>query len=403
MNRNKDKIHFRIASIISLSLILIISLIFACASFALNQINNNAPSDSLSENSNLESTGVSAISSEASEIADTVTEIINEETSVDSEVSLPEIQEPKHCFIQNKYGYTFIYGDSGFEQFNYGSTTLNTYINSLIAFSEHFSKETPIYNITVPVSTTFVDIPSDIKNEHDFHNKSQSTFVELVGEGIKDNITNLSIVDEIQERYNNGEYLFYRTDRNWTPSASYTAYSSFCEAAGLNQYAISIFPEKVHGDYLGWFHFATQDKDMASNPDKLIYYSPIPSVKTVLTVYDGGMKLNNYKLCQNSVDIEDAYDIFVGTTAGRYEIVSTTMGGNLLIVGDSSVFPMLPFLVSHYGKIDVINPVYFNTPLSEYLENRHYDQVITMCYTTNATAGDFMPSFSKFIEENNNE
>ena len=403
MNKNSKKINKHTASLISCSVALIIALIFALISIMMNSKNIEATDDTQTESSIYTSQIFFESSVIESDIVDNTTEIISEQTSVGGEVDLPETEEPKHCFVQNKYGYTFVYGDSGFEQFNYGNTGLNTYINSLNAFASYFPEETPVFNITVPVSTTFVDIPSDVKNEHDFHNKSQSTFVDLVGEGIKENIINIPIVEKIRERYDNGEYLFFRTDRNWTPAASYTAYSSFCEAAGLNQYAISSFPEKELGDYLGWFHFATQDKDMASNPDKLIYYSPMPSVKTVLTVYDYGMKLNNYKLCDNSVDVEDAYDIFVGTTAGRYEIVSTTMGGNLLIVGDNSVLPMLPFLVSHYGKIDVINPMYFNNSISEYLENRHYDQVITMCYTTNATAGDYMPAFRRFIEEEYNE
>ena len=301
-------------------------------------------------------------------------------------------------FVHNIYGHTFIYGDSGFEQFNYGENALNRYINGLNALSGFFAENTSIYNITVPISTTYASIPREIYTQHDFYNKSQGTFVSKVVAGLNSKITNIPIVEKLQERYDNGEYLFFRTDNNWTPLAGYTAYAEFCEVKGMNAYAISGFPMKDAGDYLGRFYFATQDVNMKSNPDNLSYYATVPSVSTSLTVYDNGSKYTNYSLCGNKVDVENGYDVFLGVDAGRYEINTTASGGNLLIIGDTSVYPVLSFFASHYSKIDFINPLSFDTTISEFLKNRQYDDVITMCYTTNATAGDYMPAFNKFVE-----
>ncbi len=401
MNKDKKKLARSIATLITSAIFLIISLLFVVASLIMynndtidnqSDVGINADVEINSSIDTLENSSEVILSSEVPEENQSSIVESSEESSEAEEVIL------NHDFIHNKYGHTFVYGDSGFEQFNYGEKALKRYVDGLNSLSELFPKETKVYNITVPISTTYASIPREIYVQHDFYNKEQGTFVSTVEASLNENITNIPIVSKLRERYDNGEYIFFRTDNNWTPLAAYTAYAEFCEAVGLNAYAITSFPTVEVGDFLGRFYFATQDENMKKNPDKFTCYSTVPSVNTSLTVYNGEAKYTNYNLCDNKVDINNAYDIFVGTTAGRYEINTTVNGGNLLLIGDSSIYPMLPFLASHYGKIDVINPNVFESSLSEFLQNRQYDNVITMCYTTNATAGDNKPACNNCIE-----
>ena len=397
MNK-KRLIPKRVAMLITSSVFLIISLLFATGSLILNRSTENH-NESSGENS------LNTISKESSVVESSVSSMEELESSIESEQE-PEEIEPNHEYVINEYGYTFVYGDSGYEQFSYGTDAFNRYVKGLNSVSSHFNDETPIYNIIAPISSTFAtsSIPKDIRNQHKYSNKSQGTFVSNVGDAVEDRVNNISIIEEISERYDQGDYLFFRTDKNWTPSASYTAYTAFCENAGLIPYDISNFPAVEVGDYLGWFHFATKNQDMASNPDQFLYYSNLPSVKVALKVYGGYDVSDNVAFCDNDIDVNTAYDVFVGTTtAGRYEITTTATGGNLLIVGDSSVLPMLPFLASHYEIIDVINPMYFNKTLSELLANRTYDEVLTMCYSTSAIAGDYTPAFNSFFENKTEE
>ncbi|MBE6691807.1 MAG: hypothetical protein E7586_00550 [Ruminococcaceae bacterium] len=403
MNKKKQKLAFRIATLITCAVFLVLSLLFAVASLILNRSNSNSENSYIVSSEEQDESSTEALENASQVFGESsvnIDEVVSKEPS--SEPSSDDIvEELHHDFIHNIYGHTFIYGDSGFEQFNYGENALNRYINGLNALSEYFPENTKVYNITVPISTTYVSIPREIYTQHDFYNKSQGTFVSKVVSGLDPKITNIPIVEKLQERYDNGEYLFFRTDNNWTPLAAYTAYAEFCNAKGLNAYAISGFPKTEQGDFLGRFYFATKDENMKGNPDILSYFSTVPSVSTSLTVYDNGSKYTNYNLCGNKVDVESGYGVFVGIDAGRYEINSTANGGNLLIIGDSSVYPVLPFLASHYSKIDFINPANFDLTVSEFLQNRQYDDVITMCYTTNATAGDYMPAFNTFIEASN--
>lgn len=312
----------------------------------------------------------------------------------DEESALDEIN---HGWVINEYGYTYVYGDSGYEQFNFSNTVLERYANSLNALVECVPNGTRIFNITVPVSSTFASIPRDIYVSDNFYNKSQSAFVSTVSTKLDDRIKNISIVSAMQEHFDSGEYLFYRTDKNWTSVGAYVAYKNFCENAGIVPYTLSNFIQKDVGDYLGSFYKATNAEKMLENPDRVICYATVPAVKTDLTVYDSGIVYTDYSLCENSVTEKNAYDIYLGTVAERYEINTTADGGSLLIIADSSAYPLVPLLASHYRKIDVINPKYFDTNINEFLEKRHYDDIITMCYSTNATSGDYIPAFNTMI------
>ncbi len=413
MEINEKKLSRKTVLWVTLATSLVIILILTAVTVLMNDRSEDTPVSNIEVSSNVEYSSAAdltsndateeAISSEtdASEtFAETnkSEEASNEETSVSSENEdspKDEYDESIEGWVINEYGYTYVYKDTGLEQFNFGMSTLNRYADSLNAMCALVPQDTRIFNITVPVSASFVPIPYEIRERDNYYNSYQSTFVSTTASKLDERITNIPIVSLIEEKYNNGEYVFYRSDRNWTQLGAYAAYTAFCENAGIQAYALEEFEQKEVVQFLGSFYIATKSKAMENNPDALVCYSTIPSVKTVMTVYDSGLIYENYKLCENKTSKLDAYNVFLGTNAGRYEINTTASGGSLLIVGDSSVYPMVPFLASHYNKIDVINPEYFGTSFEEYLANRQYDDVIMMCYSTNAVNGNFVPAFSQ--------
>ena len=71
-----------------------------------------------------------------------------EDSSYDSSENTLEEDELQHGWVINKYGYTYLYDDSGYEQFNYSTQTLERYVNSLNHLSSLIPAETKIYSIT---------------------------------------------------------------------------------------------------------------------------------------------------------------------------------------------------------------------------------------------------------------
>lgn len=405
----KSKILFIIAlvSFLVAGLLMIIS-------FSLDESESVSVSD-VSAVMSKEESQIESVEDVSIEISDVFAESdVVSEPKDESDTSTAEPIETLHGWIINNLGYTYIYDNSGYEQFNYKNSALERYINSINNIAAVLPESVKVFNITAPVSSTFADIPREIYVNDNFFNSSQTAFVSNVESKLDESILNIPIVSLLEEMYDNGEYVFYRTDRNWTALAAYKAYNEFCGAAGFDPYSLEEHEQISAGKYLGSFYNAISfDNESGKNdkyieylcktPDEVIAYKCIKDVKTSLTIYTNENVYTNYSLCENEVSLTNAYDVFLGREAERYEIMSSANGGNLLIIGDSSVYPMVSFLASHYRKIDIINPSLYNGNVKEFLNGREYDHALIMCYSTNAVSGQYVPSLNIFAgvtEEN---
>ncbi len=403
MEKGKIVITKRFVFTVTSLAVLIFIVIFTIVTFAIKEQSEISNIDT--ENS-VESNIAEEITSDensdnydfSDELSDTVFEDISE---VSDNLDISEVSDEvenenvfEHGWVINEYGYTYVYNDCGYEQFNYKKSALQRYVNTLNNFASLLPESTRIFSITVPVSSTFADIPREIYVADNFYNQAQSTFVSTVANLTDRRIVHIDIIDALEASYDNGNYVFYRTDKNWTSEGAFLAYSKFCETANIEPLPISSFPRHTVSGFLGSFYNATKSALMKNSPDEFIYYTPSQTVKTSLTVYDNGKIYENYSVCGNKVNQYSPQNVFLGREAERYEIHTTTMGGSLLIVGDESVYPIIPFLTSHYNRIDVINPNRFETSLEDFLENRKYDDCILMCYSTNSISGDYIPTLN---------
>jgi len=424
LEQKKITITRRTVMIASLSAILITTMILAVVSFSIRRLptdeNSERTENTFSADSNIieeisadnkensslvideESRSASDVFAE-SDLSDNNSESSVTESVEESEPDTSEETEFTHGWVINEYGYTYVYNGCGYVQFNYKTSALERYINSFDKLVSVLPESTRVFNITVPVSSTFASIPRDIYTNDNFYNQSQSAFVSTVSARNNEKVIDVPIVSLLEEQYDNGEYVFFKTDKNWTSLAAYTAYSAFCEKAGIISYSIDNFEKVENGDFLGSFYTATKLDSMYESPDSFTCYSTLPTVKTSLTVYDSGMIYTDYKLCENKTSLYTGYNFFLGRNAERYEITTTSKGGSLLIIGDSSACPMIPYLATHYGKIDVINPCEFDGDLEEFLSQREYADCITMCYSTNAVSGEYIPAFNAMTGNDDNE
>ncbi len=370
-------------------------------------------SDSKNDSSIESNKDVSVDVSDAFAESDFVSET-DENDESDSVISTPIEKEIPHGWVINNLGYTYIYNNSGYEQFNYKNTALERYVNSVNNVASLLPENIKVFNITAPVSSTFASIPREIYIADNFYNSSQTVFVSTVESKLNERVINIPIISAVEEMYDNGDYVFFRTDRNWTALAAYKGYTEFCNAAEIDAYSMEDFEQITAGKYLGCFYNAIlldDDSDqnneyieyLCKTPDEVVAYRCKDDIKTSLTIYTSDNVHTNYSLCDNEVSLTNAYDVFLGRDAERYEIMSTATGGNLLIIGDSSVYPMISFLASHYRKIDIINPSMYNGNINEFMNGREYDHALIMCYSTNAVSGRYVPSLNIFAGVTENE
>lgn len=89
------------------------------------------------------------------------------------------------------------------------------------------------YHMLVPTQVEFTDIPSNIKQEDNFYNLSQKTFIDAVAGALASGSIDVNVYDRLKAAYEAEEYLYFRTDINWTALAAYYAYTDFAAAAGF--------------------------------------------------------------------------------------------------------------------------------------------------------------------------
>ena len=262
----KDFNNFKkISALLITSIVLILVLLLTIFAIATSRKpNGDYNTDSTIDNADRNESIDNAVSSdhidaESSDIEESKDNSANESSTEESKTD--------HGWIINKYGYTYLYKDSGYEQFNYSSKVLERYVNALNSFVNYVPEETSIYNIIVPVSSEFAEIPREVYIEDGFYNKSQSAFVSTVETKLDERIINIPIVNLIKQKYYDNEYVFFRTDKNWTPLAGYYAYCELCKQLNITPYPINRFNKIEAGEFLGRFYLATDSTLMENNPD----------------------------------------------------------------------------------------------------------------------------------------
>ncbi len=325
-------------------------------------------------------------SSENSELSES-SEEISEEVSV----------EPEHGWVINNMGYTYLYQGAGFNQFNGTKALAEKYAAALNKLTSTVSF--PVYSIIAPTSVEFVDIPYDVKQSDDFYNSSQKTFISNVN-----NASNSSAVDvytAISSKVSD-EYLYMKTDKNWTADAAYYAYVEFCNSVGQIPASRASYEKGSYSGYLGNFYNATSSGRLKANADTVNYYKVNALYPCVVTMYRGGLAYKDRALIytQLSNPTSYAYYAFLGDRGETFTINSQNSASekSLLVVGDSSAFAFVPYLAANYRNIYFVNAESFKGKISEYISDKTIDEAVVLSYATSAVTASYVNGLGNVFE-----
>ncbi len=346
---------------------------------------SSAASEEASSDVSAEST--EALSSEASA----------ESTEESSEESSEEVsEEPSHGWVKNAYGYTYLYEGAAFNQFNGTAGLAGKYADAINTFSA--SVQFPVYSMIAPTAVEFVDIPNDIKREDDFFNSSQKTFITNVNNGLT--ATGLDLYSAIAAA--NGEYLYFKTDKNWTADAAYYAYTTLCTATGSIPVLKTSFSAGNYTGYLGNFYQATLSNRLKENADTVNYYKINEIYPCIVTMYRDGLAYKDRALIytQLSNPATIANYAFLGDRGDTFTITSQNASSekSILVVGDSSAFPFVPYLVANYKNVYFVNAEAYDGFIGEYLQDKTIDEAVVLSYATSAATGSYVSNLKKIFE-----
>lgn len=187
------------------------------------------------------------------------------------------------------------------------------------------------------------------------------------------------VEDRVWENLNRHreEYIYYRTDHHWTMLGAYYAYEAWAEEQGL----VPVPPEKlerktVKEDFLGT-HYARLH--YAEKADAIEVYDPGVSCQVV---YDLGESDLQGLYQTELLDSEDAYRYFLDGNHPVLQIETGQGEGHLAVLKDSFANCMVPYLACHYGKITVIDPRYFRTDISAWLQGQEVTKILIVSQDT---------------------
>jgi len=258
----------------------------------------------------------------------------------------------------------------------------------LSGFNKFADKKLPLTTIlpprTIDVAASAFDYPDT--NSKSLHN--------LVNENISQNAGYIDLLPELKKRYENGEYVYYKTDHHWTTLGAYYTYCSLMKSWGKTD---EIIPkENFSIEIIPSFYGTTWSKSGMKfvGPDTLGIWSleneeefETNCIMTVRKKNAEGKFVNvksSYKtfkgfINREHLDTKNKYAAFLDGTHNEQTVFkkSGEKRERLLIAKDSFADSLVPFLAQHYDLV-IVNLANNMVNLSEYYEEYNCDRILVV-------------------------
>ena len=173
------------------------------------------------------------------------------------------------------------------------------------------------------------------------------------------------------------EELYYRTDHHWTTRGAYYGYAAILRAMGqapvsLDAYTPEVVTEAFYGTAWSSSSFSWV------RPDRIARY--VTHGDAVITNYPSGTPVPGSLYDESYLSATDKYSFFYGGNTPLLTVATGNDGPKLLILRDSYMDSMSPFLFPHFSEIHILDLRYYKTSLAEYIEANGFDQIL-VCYS----------------------
>lgn len=180
---------------------------------------------------------------------------------------------------------------------------------------------------------------------------------------------NVNIIDcfpLLYENPKNGQ-LYYKTDHHWTTLGAYYGYVSYINSIGLTpkdleDYDASIVTNDFHGTY------SSKVNRMFEEGDAITVYNDEMADLTV--VYEDTGEVSNSLYNFDYLETKDKYSLFLNNLHTQVTINNNNANTDrvLLLIKDSYANSMVPYLVSDFKTIYVLDTRYYKFGPSSFIK-----------------------------------
>lgn len=235
--------------------------------------------------------------------------------------------------------------------------------------------------------TYFLLVPNGISVEKELLpdyalTADQNAYIDRIYEAIGDQVKTFDVRGLLQEK-KEAVQLYYRTDHHWTTDAAYEVFLSVAEDMGLvvDKYQSGIVINTFNGSLTSESGFS------AGVLDSISVYLPENPVDYVVTYVEEQQRTAT---CYQTdyLEGEDPYQIFFGGNHPQITIdTDADTDRTLLILKDSYANCFVPFLLSSFKQITIVDPRYYYDDINLLMQQKQYTDILFL-YNVNTLAAD---------------
>jgi len=181
------------------------------------------------------------------------------------------------------------------------------------------------------------------------------------------------------------ENVYYRTDHHWTTLGAYYGYTALAEAMGFEPVPLSDYTKTpVTDEFLG----STYSKSGFSwvRPDSISTY--VEQGDCVIHTFSDGAETAGSLYVESFLEQKDKYSYFYGGNTPLVTVTTpNTDAPRLLILRDSYMDSLSPYLFAHFSEIHILDLRYYRLSLKEYISSHEIDSIL-VCYNVKNFAED---------------
>ncbi|MBO4870160.1 MAG: hypothetical protein J5585_10670 [Clostridia bacterium] len=182
-------------------------------------------------------------------------------------------------------------------------------------------------------------------------------------------ITTVELKDTLRERFEDGEYVYYKTDHHWTSLGAYYAYREIIASFGETPYELEDFDRQVYSkSFIGTSYAKAGASFGGKDTIELFRFEGDKDFTTKITDSSGNVLTTLEAFYNEDVyrDLNDKYSVFIGSDnssdGGNNAVTLVTKNGEtrkkLILIKDSFGNSLVPFLARHFDLVILDMRVY---------------------------------------------
>ncbi len=271
-------------------------------------------------------------------------------------------------------------GDTGYEYYNFNEDVANSYITAICEADDVLGDLATVYDMVIPTSMDIM-LPESYIEENGINSDDQKKAINYITESIQYNNPNVKTVplfDALKVR--NNEYIYFRTDHHWTQLGAYYAYVEFCKAKGIEPVPLDGFDKDSYEGFLGTFYSDNPNAEMEANPDTVEAYRVRADTDMMFIDMHSGERIEGWPVINDGDQYgrQELYYIFAAADEPYEELYNRDLddGSACVVLKESFGNCFVPFLLSHYQTVYVVDYRYYDGNLRELVQESGATDVI---------------------------